>query len=223
MASPPRPTLYQILIGQVWFAFLGFLFGSPPWDRFPYSFDVASIAIGVAAGLASSLLLALVPDWLLRSLGQQLRLVVERYQWPILAPLGPAGWIVVALAAGIGEEFFFRGFVQEAFVQRTNLVMGILLASGIFGLIHWMHWSIVLFTGLLGIYFGLLYHLSGNIVVPILAHTAHNIVSFFLAAKLFGYPVREERVQQGNGLADAVSSARDDGIPPVDQKRSDLT
>jgi membrane protease YdiL (CAAX protease family) len=153
-------------------------------------------------------------------LGGRLTRIFQQYQWPILASLGPAGWVIVSVAAGISEELFFRGFIQEAVIQRTNLVIGILLASGIFGLFHWIHWSIVIFTGLLGLYFGLLYYFSDNIVVPIVAHTIHNVVSLFLAARLFGYPLRESPTVEFRP-AEAVSSGGDDSIPPVEEKGSD--
>ncbi len=220
MANRPRPTLFQILMFQSLFAYFGFMFGSPPWDRFRYSFDIASVALGLVAGLGSFLLFSLLPDSLFGSFARKLREMVERYQWAVLAPLGPVGWVMISVAAGISEEFFFRGFVQEALVQRTNLVAGLLLASGLFGLVHQMHWLIVVFTGLLGLYFGLLYHLSGNIVVPILAHIVHNMVTLFTAARMFGYPLPKPVVVE-TSPAEAVSSGGDENIPPLEEKRSD--
>ena len=84
--------------------------------------------------------------------------------------------VLVSLFSGIGEETLFRGAVQEEF--------GLVVAALAFGLVHvgpdrrylvWTAWAI--FAGFL---FGALYDLSGGLLAPVVAHTAHNAATFLL-------------------------------------------
>ena len=84
--------------------------------------------------------------------------------------------ILVAVFSGVGEETFFRGAVQQEF--------GIVVASLLFGLVHvgpdrryllWTLWAV-----LAGFLFGGLYDLTGGLLAPILAHTAHNAATLLL-------------------------------------------
>jgi len=73
--------------------------------------------------------------------------------------------IAAGLTAAIGEELFFRGFIQQQ--------CGLIVASLLFGIAHYgkqdirvvSHWSYVH-----GLLFGLSYQLSGNLLVPVIAH-----------------------------------------------------
>ena len=79
------------------------------------------------------------------------------------------GSIVQALAGGItaalGEELFFRGFIQGEW--------GIIAGSIVFGLAHLgkkdirivSYWSFIH-----GLLFGLAYYVTGNLFVPMMAH-----------------------------------------------------
>jgi membrane protease YdiL (CAAX protease family) len=84
--------------------------------------------------------------------------------------------ILVSVFSGVGEETFFRGAVQQEF--------GIVVASLLFGLVHvgpdrryllWTLWAV-----LAGFLFGGLYDLTGGLLAPILAHTAHNAATLLL-------------------------------------------
>lgn len=59
----------------------------------------------------------------------------------------------VSLGPGLGEELLFRGYMQPRLIERHGAVAGILVASGLFGLIHMdpLH-SPLAFT--MGIYLG---------------------------------------------------------------------
>src|SRR5918998_3705123 len=84
--------------------------------------------------------------------------------------------VLVAIFSGVGEEAFFRGALQQEF--------GLVLASLLFGLAHvgpdrryfvWTAWAV-----LAGFVFGFLYEVSGSLLAPILAHTAHNAATLLL-------------------------------------------
>jgi membrane protease YdiL (CAAX protease family) len=84
--------------------------------------------------------------------------------------------VLVALFSGVGEETFFRGALQQEF--------GLVVASLAFGVVHvgpdrrylvWTAWAV-----LAGFLFGTLYEITGGLLAPILAHSAHNAASLLL-------------------------------------------
>jgi membrane protease YdiL (CAAX protease family) len=84
--------------------------------------------------------------------------------------------VLVSIFSGVGEETFFRGAVQQE--------VGLVIASLVFGLAHvgpdrryliWTAWSV-----LAGFLFGILYDVSGGLLAPILAHSAHNAATLLL-------------------------------------------
>jgi membrane protease YdiL (CAAX protease family) len=88
-------------------------------------------------------------------------------------------FLVIAVGAGVCEEFLFRGIIQtELFRATKNIHFAIWLSAFLFSAIH------VQFFGffprlLLGALFGYLYHWSGNLIVPMFAHLVNNGFSLF--------------------------------------------
>ncbi len=84
--------------------------------------------------------------------------------------------VLVSVFSGVGEETFFRGPVQQEF--------GLVAASLVFGLVHvgpdrrylvWTAWAVMA-----GFLFGALYEITGGLLAPILAHSAHNAATLLL-------------------------------------------
>ena len=89
----------------------------------------------------------------------------------LLTPFGKSLTLaeISALAAlsGISEEIFFRGAVQAE--------IGIVGASLLFGLLHPLNVSYVIWASGVGVAFGLLYQLTGSLIPPILCHSVYNL------------------------------------------------
>jgi len=84
------------------------------------------------------------------------------------------GFLVIAVGAGFCEEFLFRGLLQNELYRGTkNSHVAIWVAAFLFSAIHMQFFGFVPRL-LLGVLFGYLYHWSGNIFVPMLAHTVNN-------------------------------------------------
>jgi hypothetical protein len=76
---------------------------------------------------------------------------------------------------GIGEELWFRGFLGRGLVGRYRL-LGILLTSLLFGLIH-LEPRQVVYAMFIGVVLHLSYLATRSLLVPILIHTVNNTLS----------------------------------------------
>ncbi len=84
------------------------------------------------------------------------------------------GIIVIAVVAGIGEEFAFRGILQNQFNQVVgNYHIGIWLSAIVFSAIH-MQFLGFFPRMLLGAFFGYLYVWTGNLSLAMFAHFVNN-------------------------------------------------
>lgn len=84
------------------------------------------------------------------------------------------GLLVIGILAGIGEEVLFRGVLQPKLQFYTgNPHLGIWLAAFIFSAIHLQFYGF-LPRMFLGAVFGYLYHYSGSLTYPIVAHILNN-------------------------------------------------
>jgi membrane protease YdiL (CAAX protease family) len=105
-----------------------------------------------------------------------LREIAEELAPRLVDGAGRTSLVLVAAFSGVGEETFFRGALQQEF--------GLVVASLLFGLVHigpdrrylvWTAWAV-----LAGFLFGWLYEVTGGLLAPILAHSAHNAATLLL-------------------------------------------
>lgn len=89
----------------------------------------------------------------------------------------PGAVVLVSLLAGVGEELLFRGVVQAGLVSPLTPFGAILIASVLFGAAHAVSLSYWVLATLMGIYLGLLYHWTGNLLVPIVVHALYDWVA----------------------------------------------
>ena len=113
---------------------------------------------------------------------------------------GAGGWhfLALSLAAGVGEELFFRGWLQSFLQIQLGMFgdlapwLAIVLASMAFGIVHPVTKGYVVLAFLLGGLLGTAYYLSDNILVPIIAHTVYD---FALMVRMFANARLAERKQ----------------------------
>lgn len=97
----------------------------------------------------------------------------------------PATWVerrwfsFLCITAGICEETLFRGFLLHylhVVPWTLNLTLALLLASVLFGLQHlYLGAGGVASTCLSGVVFGLLFLLTGNLLLPMLLHATSDL------------------------------------------------
>lgn len=87
--------------------------------------------------------------------------------------------LVIAVLPAIGEEFLFRGLLQNLFIKISgNAHTAIWLTAFLFGALHFQFYGLVP-RMLLGVLFGYLYWWSGNLLIPMFAHFLNNALSLF--------------------------------------------
>lgn len=84
---------------------------------------------------------------------------------------------LIAFAAGLGEELLFRGVLQTALIDWTSVWWGIGLAAIIFGGCHYISHTYAVFAAAIGLYLGLLFFWTGNLVAPIVTHGLYDFLA----------------------------------------------
>ncbi len=98
--------------------------------------------------------------------------------------LTPIRIVLLSLGAGIGEELLFRGAIQANLTNHLPIILAIAIPSFIFGILHSANRIYMALAGIISIYLGIVFHITGNILVPILAHTIYDIIAFIYTDRL---------------------------------------
>lgn len=87
-----------------------------------------------------------------------------------------AGFILLAVTAGICEEILFRGFLINYLNMYTNIYSAALVSSIVFGIAHAYQGPRGMLQGMIaGIVFAGLYLFSGSLLAPIVLHAIVDI------------------------------------------------
>jgi len=84
----------------------------------------------------------------------------------------------IAVLAGVGEELFFRGFLQGWLVNH-GLLIGLIVPNLLFGLLHWISPAYAACTFCIGLYFSSMLAFVGMIELPALmiAHSLYDLIA----------------------------------------------
>ncbi|MHB1131984.1 MAG: CPBP family intramembrane glutamic endopeptidase [Chloroflexota bacterium] len=80
------------------------------------------------------------------------------------------------LLAPVAEEVFFRGYIFRAYLTRLGPVWAYVLSAAIFGVLH-INLAALLPLIVIGAILAFLYHRTGSLVPPIVAHGLNNTVA----------------------------------------------
>lgn len=124
-------------------------------------------------------------------------LIIDRLDWPairevsritndrLIAPMKDLTWLelsTISLCAGVGEEILFRGWLQGWLMgpldqaSASQMLVAVGVAALAFGAVHALTPLYFFLATLAGVYFGVLLILSGNLIVPIVAHAVYDAV-----------------------------------------------
>jgi uncharacterized protein len=140
-----------------------------------------AIALGVLLAIATFLIFALVYRFggkfaqsLLNDL-HRVSWIFKGYSWVHVS--------CVAALAGLGEELLFRGFLQTWLNSQVAIVWAILLASIIFGLLHYLSHAYFICTILMSIALGVGYYLTDSLLMVIVWHGAYDFIALAVMVK----------------------------------------
>jgi hypothetical protein len=141
-------------------------------QQIPLTWNPIALPIGFGVGLAITLASAIVyrlwPAYR-RSADTYLELILKPLVWPDLIWLG--------LLPGMSEELLFRGIMLPAFGLNA---IGVMFSSVFFGVLHLSgreQWPYMLWAIFIGGVLGVCALLTGNLLVPIVAHASANWIS----------------------------------------------
>ncbi|NJL45076.1 MAG: CPBP family intramembrane metalloprotease [Leptolyngbyaceae cyanobacterium SM2_3_12] len=130
--------------------------------------SLIGVAIGLGITLTSAVIYQLWPAYR-RSAESYLELVLRPLHWPDLIWLG--------LLPGLSEELLFRGVMLPAIGLNW---LGILVSGASFGVLHLsglQQWTYVVWATVIGLVLATGAVVTGNLLVPILAHIVTNLLS----------------------------------------------
>jgi len=166
-------TVGTILLGLVAFG-LSFLLNTPLAPQISLSFD--AVFLGIIATLPPVLFL-----WWFSNTDLPAFAEFRHSQIKFFAEVGfrftPLRIVLMAIGAGVCEELMFRGVLQSWIDGFAPIITAIILSNVVFGLLHMRTVLYAVIAGGIGVYFGVLYALTDNLVVPMVAHGLYDAVA----------------------------------------------
>lgn len=177
----------------------------------PWLLGVDAIRIGLTVMLGLLLLLPVAQSFYLGLTVQRRAKYAKavsrfRYFLPVTA-YERYWWIVVCVTAGLCEEVIFRGYLMQFFAGKIaggtqlGLIAGLLISSAAFGFAH-LYQGVrgIIATTAGGMLFGLLAILTGNLILPMLAHTLLDAAPLWVYRPEQDKPAEAARLIQGYDL-----------------------
>lgn len=102
----------------------------------------------------------------------------------------------IALLAGVGEELLFRIALQSWLANHVSIYLAIVAPALAFGLLHFLSWAYFVAATLMGLVFGIVYHLTQGAILVIAWHAIYDLIALAVMIKyprLLGLPSRVDR------------------------------
>jgi uncharacterized protein len=166
---------------------LGWLLNSPPLATL--HFEPRAALLGAAATLPP-----LAMFWLCLHCPwgplAEIAKITEETLVPLFRHCRLAELAIIAALAGIGEEMLFRGVIQAAAAGEIGGPRGVwlalLIASILFGLLHFITPMYAVLAGIIGLYLGGLWLATGNLLAPIVVHGGYDFVALVYLLRIRG-------------------------------------
>jgi membrane protease YdiL (CAAX protease family) len=153
---------------------VGWLLGRHPLTGFAWTARDAAIGVAATLPLLAFFLAAL--RWPVGPLARIQRFWEAEIE-PVLEPCTWSDLALIALAAGVGEEMFFRGVIQAIAAQRLGPWAGLAAASAVFGLLHPITSAYIVIAALMGAYLGAVWIANGNLLTVIVSHALYDFLA----------------------------------------------
>ena len=144
--------------------------------------------------LAATLPLVACVFWSMRTelaFFARLRKLFRETLVPLFASCSLLELLLISIMAGIGEEVFFRAFLQGSLGRVVNPWIALALVSALFGVVHAVSRGYAIVAGLLGFYLGTLLLLTGNLFVVVAVHALFDFFAILLISRMTLSPACE--------------------------------
>lgn len=173
----------SLLLGVA--ALLAWIFQYSLLDDFHWNPTHAAIGLGgiIPIALLFLWLLQYSPQWFSPTrefLDETLRPFFEGWNTLQLACL--------SLIAGVAEEFLFRGAIQAPLMAFAGTWIALGIASALFGLVHLISVQYAVVTAIVGVYLGLLFVWTDNLLTPVVTHAGYDFFALVYYLKLRNSP-----------------------------------
>ncbi|MGO1501898.1 MAG: lysostaphin resistance A-like protein [Marinobacter sp.] len=138
---------------------------------------IPSVFYGILGALCTYgvlLLLTQIPGLLPDNLDRQMRGLysfASGYSWRVL--------FLLSVFAGVGEELLFRGAVQGWLAAHTDTTTALLVASVLFGLVHYVSFTYFIIATGLGLVLGLAYAITDSLLLAMVWHGVYDMIALF--------------------------------------------
>ena len=142
---------------------------------FKWYWHEQDLLLGIGLGLIITILSGLAYRFSL-----PYRKSADYYLEMVLKPLAMPDLIWLGLLPGLSEELLFRGVMLPALGADHIAVIVSSLCFGVLHLSDTQQWPYVIWATLIGVILGYSALLSGNLLLPIVAHIVTNLFSSYL-------------------------------------------
>ena len=160
--------LFALMIGshltEVW-----------PAEHLEWPVGLMMIVWGIASALPLLFLMLGIRTVPWQPLADLTRFVDETLT-PLFRGLHLGELALLSMAAGWGEELLFRGLIQAQISQSVNVLIGVLAASLLFALLHFITPAYLVMAFLISVYLGCLFWWFESLWVPILGHATYDFL-----------------------------------------------
>ncbi len=116
---------------------------------------------------------------------RRIREILERVLLPLMRNCHWLEIAAVSIAAGVGEEWLFRGFLQGELASHLSYVPAIVLASIVFGFCHYITHTYFILATVLGAVFGWLYFATNNLLIVIVIHALYDFIALLILQRKY--------------------------------------
>jgi uncharacterized protein len=189
--TPPETQNFAIVAGAfegglaILALILGWMFGIDTMATFHWAW------IDVCWGIVATLPLLVIFGFLLFLSWEPFRKIrrfLNQSVLPLFRQCGILEIAVIALLAGLGEELIFRSIIQYGLARQMSspygMILGLAVATVVFAFCHFVTFTYAILAGAIGLYLGILWLLTGNLLAPIIVHSLYDFIAILILLRM---------------------------------------
>jgi uncharacterized protein len=153
---------------------LGWLLGQRPWTFFWW--DSQAFGMGILTSLPPLVLFYVLCRWPVGPLRRLHDVTVELVH-SLFGRCNLAELALISILAGFAEEWMFRGVLQKTAEYWLQPLVGLVIVSIVFGLLHYVTLTYAVLATCIGLYLGWLALTFENLLLVMVNHAFYDFVA----------------------------------------------